>query len=80
MKNLISFPSPIDASSRRSAHSFFGMEIDEGSVVFNGDARGKHSDGTQVHMISGGSVKNKSTLFNCDLDPESFKKIFGEER
>lgn len=56
------------------------MEIDEGSVVFNGDARGKHPDGTQLHMISGGSVKNKSTLFNCDLDPESFKKIFGEER
>jgi hypothetical protein len=56
------------------------MEIDEGSVVFNGDARGKHPDGTQLHMISGGSVKNKSTLFNCDLDPESFEKIFGKER
>ncbi|QQK41078.1 hypothetical protein Pdw03_3932 [Penicillium digitatum] len=69
-----------DTSYRRSAHSFFGMEIDEGSVVFNGDARGKHPDGTQLHMISGGSVKNKSTLFNCDLDPESFEKIFGKER
>ncbi|KAF4766423.1 hypothetical protein HAV15_010659 [Penicillium sp. str.  len=68
------------ASSRHSAHGFFGMEIDESSRVFNGDARGKHPAGTQLHMISGGSVKKNSTLFNGDLDPESFKKFFGKER
>lgn len=56
------------------------MEIDESSRVFNGDARGKHPDGTQFHMISGGSVKNNSTLFNGDLDPESFRKTFAKER
>jgi hypothetical protein len=33
----------------------------------------------QVYMINGGSVKNNSTRFNSDLDPESFKKIFGKE-
>ncbi|CDM27583.1 unnamed protein product [Penicillium roqueforti FM164] len=53
---------------------------DESSRVFNGDARGKHPAGTQLHMISGGSVKKNSTLFNGDLDPESFKKFFGKER
>ncbi|KAJ5473959.1 hypothetical protein N7475_003525 [Penicillium sp. IBT 31633x] len=67
------------ASSRRSAHGFFGMEIDESSRVFNGDVRGKHPDETQLHMISGGSVKNNSTLFRGDLDPESFEKIFAKE-
>ncbi|CDM29912.1 unnamed protein product [Penicillium roqueforti FM164] len=69
-----------DASSRRSAHVLFGMEIDKGSVVFNGNARDKHPDKTQLHMINGGSVKNNSTLFNGDLDTETFKKIFGKER
>lgn len=64
----------------RSAHGFFGMEIDESSRVFNGDTRGKHPDRTSLHMISGGSVKNNSTLFNGDLDPESFNKIFAKER
>lgn len=56
------------------------MEIDKSSRVFNGDARGKNPDGTSLHMISGGFVKNNSTLFNGDLDPESFKKIFAKER
>lgn len=56
------------------------MEIDKGSVVFNGNARDKHPDKTQLHMINGGSVKNNSTLFNGDLDTETFKKIFGKER
>ena len=76
----MSFPWPIGASSRRSAHGFFGMEIDESSRVFNGDARGKHPDGTSLYTISGGSVKNNSTLFNGNLDPESFRKIFAKER
>ena len=49
-KNLILFPCPIGASSRRSARGFFGTEIDESSRVFNGDARGKHPDGTSLHM------------------------------
>jgi hypothetical protein len=56
------------------------MQIDENSRVFNGDARGKRPDGTQLHMIIGGSVKNKSTLFNGDLDPESFREVFGKDR
>lgn len=58
------------------------MEIYESSFVFNGDAkkRGIHPDGSQVHMISGGSVKNNSALFNGDLDPESFEEIFGKKR
>ena len=75
-------PRSIGASSRQSAHGFFGMEIDESSFVFNGDAKKRriHPDGSQVHMISDGSVKNNSTLFNGDLDPESFKEIFGKKR
>jgi hypothetical protein len=56
------------------------MQIDESSRVFNGDARGKRPDGTQLHMIIGGSVKNKSTLFNGDLDPESLREVFGKDR
>ncbi|CAG8285481.1 unnamed protein product [Penicillium salamii] len=68
------------ASSIGSGHGFFRMQIDENSRVFNGDARGKRPDGTQLHMISGGSVKNKSTLINGDLDPEIFREIFGKDR
>ncbi|CRL30651.1 unnamed protein product [Penicillium camemberti] len=67
-------------SRQGSGHGFFRMQIDENSRVFNGDARGKRPDGTQLHMISGGSVKNKSTLINGDLDPEIFREIFGKDR
>lgn len=79
-KILIFFPWTIGASSIGSGHGFFRMQIDENSRVFNGDARGKRPDGTQLHMISGGSVKNKSTLINGDLDPEIFREIFGKDR
>ncbi|KAJ6036009.1 hypothetical protein N7540_000288 [Penicillium herquei] len=69
------------AKSRRAAHGFFGTEIDASSCVFNGDfGDAKKKDATRVHVISGGSVKNKSVLFNGDLDPESFKQIFGKGR
>lgn len=57
-----------------------GWKLDESSRVFNGDARRKHPDGTSLHMISGGSVKSNSTLFNGDLDPQNFMEIFGKDR
>ncbi|KAJ5481475.1 hypothetical protein N7475_000287 [Penicillium sp. IBT 31633x] len=80
MKNTpeVAIPSLSLWKTRRSAHGFFGMEIDEGSAVFNGDAGGKHPNGTKLHIISGGSVTNNSTLVNGDLDKESFKKTFGK--
>ncbi|KAJ6016378.1 hypothetical protein N7540_010969 [Penicillium herquei] len=72
---------PTDHQSRRAAHGFFGTEIDASSCVFNGDFGDvEKKDGSRVHMISGGSVKNKSVLINGDLDPESFKQIFGKGR
>jgi hypothetical protein len=76
-KNLIVFPISHRCLLQIAVHGFFGMEVDESSCVFNGDARSKHSNRTQIHMISDRSVKNNSILSNGDLDPESFKKIFG---
>lgn len=55
--------------------------MDESSVVFNGDTTGgKSQDGTRIHMISGGSVKNNSIVWNGDLDPKSFLDVFCEDR
>lgn len=56
------------------------MKIDKGSLVINGDVRGKHPDRTTSHMISGGSVKNNSAVYNGDLDLESLMKTFGKKR
>jgi hypothetical protein len=62
-------------------HGFTGTQVDENSFIFNGDATGGGSqDGTRIHMIRGGSVKNNSNLWNGDMDPASFTKNFCEDR
>ena len=64
-----------------SAHGVFHTEIDESSLVFNGNgSSGQDQNGRRVHVISGVSVRNESVLFNGDLDRKKFLKIYGQGR
>lgn len=59
------------------AHCYTNTSMDRSSKVFNGDiARAYDSSSKREHHLHGGSVKNKSTLVNGDLDRDTFLAVF----
>ncbi|KAJ5292180.1 hypothetical protein N7478_001431 [Penicillium angulare] len=70
------------SSSTGSVHGFSGTEIDGSSFAFNGNAAGDipKQGGPSIHIMRNCTVSNNSVLFNGDMDPESFRKMFCKAR
>lgn len=80
--DLMSYIQLVGSSSTGSAHGFSGTEIDGSSFAFNGNAVGDipKQGGPSIHIMRNGTVSNNSVLFNGDMDPESFRKMFCKAR